>query len=180
LIGLHQGILYKFIFLRANTLLFCISFYRVFSLSKVYYNQRHIVASFALCSIYVRGQESVKHALTNFGELYFSLHLDVYVINYLLIRFCLKDTITTEKREVSFVRDRMRLYVGHRRDGLVFEANSWVLFMCDVTNSARKVQVSVDSTLVVDSGSSFINPLPLFFQLRFVIEGHSHSFTTLS
>jgi hypothetical protein len=65
------------------------------SFSKVYYDDRHVVAPFAFCSIYVWGQQSIEHTLTNLREFYFSLHLDVYVINYLLICFCLKDTVAS-------------------------------------------------------------------------------------
>ena len=79
-----------------NKVLSEINFKQNISFSKVYYDKRHIVTTFAFCSIYVRRKKGVKHALADFCEFYFSLHLDVYVINNLLIRFCLKDTIATE------------------------------------------------------------------------------------
>ena len=150
------------------------------SFSKVYYDDRHVVAPFAFCSIYVWGQESVHYAFTDFREFYFSLHLDVYVINYLLVGFCLKDTIASQKSKISFVRNWVRFYVGHRCDGLVLQSYSWVLLVSYVSDSPREVKVTVDSSFMVYGRSGFVNPFSFFLQLWFVIVGHSYSFASFA
>jgi len=139
------------------------------SFSEVYDYSTHVVAAFSLGAVDIRGQQGVKEALSDLGELDLALHLYVHVVYDLLAGFRLPDAVAAHDCEVSLARYLVNLYVWQRSDCLLVELELWVLLVSDVANSPGQVQVAINSALNVDSGAGPVDPLPLLFLVGLMV-----------
>ena len=73
------------------------------SLSKVKDYDAHVVTPFAIRSRHIRREQCVHETFANFGDLYLPLHLNVNVVDDLLVCFCLPDSVAAHYYEVELV-----------------------------------------------------------------------------
>lgn len=156
------------------------SLHAVRSLSKVYDDDTHIVAAFTFSSVEVGRQQRIQKTLTDLGQLDFALHLDVNVVNDLLTRLGLPYTVTADDGKVRPTRHLMDLDVRKSCNSLLVQLQLGILLVSDVTDGARQVQITVNTTFEVDGRTSPVDTITLLLHRGLMINTHREGAATLA
>jgi hypothetical protein len=150
------------------------------SLSEIDNYKTHIIATFALSAGHVWRDQSVKQPLAYLGDLNFSLHLNVDVINDLLTGLCFPDAIAAHDHEICFVTNLVYFDIGKRCYCLLLKRQFQVLLVSNIANCSGKIEVSIDSTFDINGGACFVDTLSFAFESWLVIKRKRNSPTVFS